>query len=157
MLKNLHVRKIVQALAIVVFGFILLNLTFLFDWLFQNMIFNIIRCITPVNLQAIYPWFSPILHFSFVIVIGLISWMIFKSKLAPIYKAIFLTVPTAVVFVTIGMFLYLWPVISNSLGILIGLTTLYYFKRSKQPWLYYFSVILVGLALVIMNLTGAEI
>jgi hypothetical protein len=55
------------------------------------------------------------------------------------------------------MFLYRWPVAAYSLGSLFGIGVLYYFYRTKQPWLYYYTVILVGFALAIFSLLGGEI
>lgn len=104
-----------------------------------------------------YHWFPPIMHGLFAVIIGLISWLIFKSKLAVLYKAIYLTVPSAVVFVTLGIFFYRWPVIPYLTGSLLGIGVLYYFYCTKQPWLYYYTIIIVGLALTIMNLLGIEI
>lgn len=157
MLKNPIIKNILQALAVAFFGFILLNFTFLFDFLFQSFILRIIKIFTPVNLEMSYSWFPPLLHISFVIVIGLITWLIFRTKLKTIYKAIFLTVPIAVCLAILGMFLYRWPVILYSLGVLLSLSVLYFFYKTKQPWLYYYAIILVALTLTIFTLFGGEI
>lgn len=157
MIKKPVLKNILTALIMAIVGFILLNATFLFDWLFQSTIKGLISFFSPINHEDVRVWFFPLMHILFVIVIGLISWPILKSKLAPVYKATYLMVPTAVVFVTIGMFLYRWPIFSYSLGILIGFITLYYFKRFKLSWMYYYSVILVGIVLMIMTLSGTDI
>lgn len=156
-LKNPIAKNILSAVAIAGFGFILLNLTFLFDFLFQSLIIGLVRLFTPVDLVMAYPWLPPIMHALFVAVIGLISWSVFRSKLSVFYKAIYMTVPLAVVFATIGMFLYRWPVAAYSLGGLFSIGALYYFFRTKQPWLYYYALILVGLTLLIASLLGMEI
>ena len=97
------------------------------------------------------------MHGSFVVIIGIISWFVFKSKLKEIYKAIYMTVPLAVVFVTIGIFLFQWPIAVYLLGTLFGIGALYYFYRTKQHWIYYYTLILVGLTLAIFTLLGGEI
>lgn len=157
MFKHPVVKIILSAVAVAVFGYLLLNVTFLVDFLFQGSVIWIIKLFTSTYPPMDWNWFPPLMHGLFVVVIGLISWPIFRSKLAPIYKAIYLTVPTAVVLVTVGIFLYRWPVLSYSLGGLIGLGTLYFLYRTKQPWLYYYTVILVGLSLAIFSLLGGEI
>ncbi len=154
---NKLLKNILFAAVIAVGGFILLNLTFIFDALFQNSIRALVKLFIPLNPEMDLYWFPPLMHGSFVIIIALISWFVFKSKLKLLYKAIYMAVPVAVVLVTVGMFLNHWPIISYSLGGLLCLGTLYYFYRTKQPWLYYYTVILVGLTLAIFTLLGGEI
>ncbi len=156
-LKNPIVKKVLSAVAVAGFGFILLNLTFLFDFLFQSVVDAFVSLLTPVNFNMAWYWFPPVKHAMFVIIIGLISWLIFKSKLGVLYKAIYMTVPLAVIFVTLGMFLFSQPTAALLLGSLFCICVLYYFYRTKQPWLYYYTVILVGLVLAIFSLTGGEI
>lgn len=157
MFKNPIVKNILSAVAVAGFGFILLNITFMFDFLLHMLVTVIIKLFVPVNPAMDYSWFPPMMHTLFVVVIGLISWLIFKSKLSVLYNAIYMTVPSAVVFATLGIFLYRWPVVAYSLGSLISIGVLYYFYRTKQPWLYYYTVILVGLVLAIFSLLGGEI
>ncbi len=92
----------------------------------------------------------------FVVIIGLISWPIFRSKLGLLYKAIYMTVPLAVVFATIGILLYHWPVLPYLVGGLFAIGVLFYLYRTKQPWLYFYTVILVALSLMILTLLGVE-
>jgi hypothetical protein len=157
MIKNPYVKNILSALAVAGFGFVLLNLAFILDFLFQSLIIAIIKLFVHIEPAMDLVWFPPVMHVAFVILISVISWFVFRSKLRVLYKAIFMTVPAAVVLVTIGMFLYRWPLVSYPLGVLSTIATLYYFYRSKQPWLYFYAVILVALALLAMNLTGQEI
>jgi len=157
MFKNPIVKNILSALAVAGFGFILLNLTFLLDALVHSLVDRAIQLFTPVNFGMTYNWYAPAMHFLFVIIIGLISWPILRSKLGVLYKAIYMTVPLAVVFVTFGMFFYQWPAVAYSLGGLFSIGVLYYFYRTKQPWLYYYTLILVGLALTIMTISGVDI
>lgn len=155
MLKNPWIKKILQAVLIVAAGFILLNFTFLFDWVFQSFIrFVFYPSGESMNMVG---WLAPFQHFLFVVLIGFITWLIFRTKWPVLVKAIYLSVPTAVVLVTVGMFTANWLWLSYSLGGLLTLATLYVFYRTKQPWQYYFGVIWVTIALVIMALTGAEI
>ncbi len=156
-LKNSIVKKILSAIAVAGFGFILLNLTFLFDYLFQTLVDKIVRLFTSVDFNMAWHWFPPLKHLMFVVIIFLISWLIFRSKLGVLYKAIFMTVPLAVIYVTIGMFFYQWPIIVYSLGGSFSIGVLYYFYRTKKPWLYYYTLILVGLAMLLVGLLGVEI
>lgn len=150
-------KNILSALAVAFFGYILLNLTFLLDFLYWSAIRGVIGFFIPLGPEMSNRWLPPLFHVSFVIVMGIISFFIFRSRLKVLYKAIYLVVPVAVVLVTVGMFLYQWPVISYSLGGLLCLATLYYFYRTKQPWLYYYAVILTGVTLAIFTLIGGEI
>lgn len=154
MIKNPLLRNILSALVVAVSGFILLNLTFLFfaavDWLLEKLI---IPGSTPME----RPWFMPVSFAVSAAIIALISWFVFRSKLTTLIKAIFLTVPVAVILALIGITLYHWPVIPYMVGGLLTISVLFYFYRTKQHWLYYYTVILVALALMILALLGVEI
>ncbi len=102
-------------------------------------------------------WVPPLMHIMFLTIIGLISWLIFSSKLSVLYKAIFMTVPLAVVFMTIGIFFYRWPLLVYSLRGLFGVGVFYHFYRTRQPWLYYYTLILIGLVMLAVGLFGIEI
>ncbi|MCX6012631.1 MAG: hypothetical protein NTV30_04335, partial [Chloroflexi bacterium] len=65
--------------------------------------------------------------------------------------------PLTVIFVTIGMFLYHWPIVPYLVGGLFTLSVLFYLYRSRKPWLYYYTLILVTLFLMIFTLLGGEI
>ncbi len=157
MFKNPIVKNILSAVAVAGFGFILLSLTFLFDFLFQSLIKRLIRLFMPINPEMNCFWFPPTMHIAFMVLIGLISWAIFRTKIRVLFKAIYLTVPTAVVLVTLGIFFYQWPVVPYLLGFLLIAGVLYYFYHTKQSWLYYYTIILVGLVLAIFSLLGGEI
>lgn len=150
-------KNILSALAVAFFGFILLNLTFIFDAAYQGIVRWCIGLFVPLDPNMHWYWFPPVMHGSFVVIIGLISWLIFKSKLGTVYKAIFMTVPVATVLVTVGILFYQWPIIVYSLCSLLCAGILYYFYRIKQPWLYYYAVILVGITLLIMGILGVDI
>jgi hypothetical protein len=88
---------------------------------------------------------------------ALISWLVFRSKLRVLIKAIFMTVPTAVTLVTIGILLYPSPFLPYLVGVILTIGVLYYFYRTHKSWLYYYSVILVALVLMVFTLMGEEI
>lgn len=150
-------KNILSAIAVALFGFILLNLAFLFDFIFQSLIDSIISPFTSVDFNMTWHWFPPVKHALFVVVVGLISLFIFKTKMRVLFKAIYMTVPLAVVFVTLSIFLYRWPIAAYLLGSLFSIGALYYFYRTKQPWIYYYTLILVILAMLIIGLLGVEI
>lgn len=155
--KDQTTKNILSALAVAFFGFILLNLAFIFDALYQSVIRGFVGLFIPLNPEMMLYWIPPLFHGSFVIVIGAISWFVFKSKLKTIYKAIYMTVPLAVVYVTIGMFFYRWPVIVYLLGSLFGVGILYYLYRIKQHWIYYYTTILISILMLMVVLLGIEI
>ncbi len=156
-LKNPLVKNILSALAVAGVGFVLLNLTFLFDYIFQSAVIWFIKLFTSDNPPMAWYWFPPVMHIVFVVLIGLISWAVFRTKFRVLFKAIYMIVPTAVVLVTLGMFFYQWPVVPYLLGALLIAGVLCYFHRTKQPWLYYYSVILISLVLAIFTFLGGEI
>ena len=157
LLKNPLVKNILSAVAVTIFGFILLNLTFIFDAVYQGLLRRLVGLFIPLTPDTNLYWLPPLFHGSFVVVIGIISWFVFRSKLKVLYKAVYMTVPVAVVLATVGIFLYRWPTVAYSIGGLFTLSVLYYFYRTKQHWLYYYTVILVGFVMLIAGLLGVEI
>lgn len=157
--QKTSVKNILSAIAVPVFGFILLGLTFLFDFLFQSALRRLLGFVIALgpepemNLR----WLPPLQHLSFAFAIILISWPVFRLKIKDIFKAIYLTVPLAVALATIGISFYRWPAAVYSVGALAVIGALCYLYRTKQPWIYYYTVILVGLAMAIFTLTGGEI
>ena len=152
--KRPYVKNILSALAVAAGGFVLLNLTFLFNFL----VFQVIDFFIPRNPEFGPPQYFPLArHALFLIIIALISWAVFRTRLRPLLKAIFMTVPTAVVLVTIGIMLYPSPVLPYLVGAVLTISVLFYFYRTKRPWLYYYSVVLVALALMVFTLMGGEI
>lgn len=156
-IKNQAIKNILSAVAVAIFGFILLNITFLFDALYQGIIRGIVNLFIPLTPDTNLYWFPPLMHGSFVIVIGIISWFVFKSKMKVLYKAIYMTVPLAVVYVTIGIFFYQWQIIVYFLSILFGAAVLYYLYHTKQPWIYYYTLILISFLMLLVALLGIEI
>jgi hypothetical protein len=157
--KNKTVRTILALIAVPFFGLILLGLTFIFDSLFQSILRRLLGLFLPLGPEPEMNlhWLPPLQHLSFAVVIVLISWLVLRLKIKTIFKAIFLTVPLAVIFATAGIFLYRWPVAVYSLGGLILVGIMYYLYRNKQPWIYYYAAILVATVLAIFTLTGGEI
>jgi len=156
-MKNNVNKNILMAVVVVCFGFILLNLAFIFDSLFQSSVIGFINLFTPVNFETNFQWLPPIMHCLFIVIIGIISWLVFRSKLGTLYKAIYLTVPLVVVFATLGMFLGRWPIAAYTIGCLLSLGVFYFFYHTKQPWLYYFTVTLISLVMLLVGLFGVEI
>jgi hypothetical protein len=142
-------------LVIVILGFILLNLTFLFNFL----IFGLFDLIIPKNLVETreWQWLPSVRHFLFLVIIGLISWPVLRSRLGVLPKAIYLTVPVAVTLVTVGILLNSSPVLAYLISALITVAVIVYLYLTRRPWMYFFSVIVVAVALLIFNLTGGEI
>jgi len=153
MKKNGILKKLLAAVAIVLGGFFLFNVVFL---IFAGVI-NGVLFFLPDDFMATNPWYMPVAMTTIGVAFLVGFFFLFKSKLFPLLKAIFMTVPAAIVFVGIGIALYRWPFAVYTVSTLVGLITFYGFYRTKAPWLYYFSVLYVTIALVIMTLTGAEI
>lgn len=154
--KNHFVKYILQALAVAIFGFILLNIAFLFDWVFHIVVIYILKLLIPADVLNNLPWFPPLMHVLFMIIICITSWYIFRSKLGDFYKAVFITVPLAVVFVTLGILFYRWPIVPFALSGLIVVALIVYFSRTKQSWLYYYAVVIVAAVLALFTLFGGQ-
>jgi hypothetical protein len=150
-------RNVLLALAVAAGGFVLLNLTFLLDFLFQSALRPVFSVFRPSILEGGPGWSGPWLHVLFFLLIGLISWFVYRSKLPVLIKAIYTVVPTAVTLATVGILLYQWPAAVWITGILITTTTLALLYVKKQPWLYFFAVSLTAAPLAIAMLLGVDI
>jgi hypothetical protein len=157
MFRNHHVKDILSVAAVAGFGFVLLGLTFLCDFLFQSLVNSVLRLFTPFDSHMDWDWFPTARHAMFMVIVCLISRPILRSKLGMLYKAIYMTVPVAVILATIGIFLYRWPPVPYLVGGLFTAGVMLYLHRTKQPWLYYFSVIMVALCLMVFTVLGGEI
>jgi hypothetical protein len=157
MFKNTYVKSFLSAIVIAVLGYVLLILTFIFDALFQSLIDGVFKLFTSTDINMVWPWFPPVKHAMFIVVIALISWFVFKSKLADIYKATCSIVPSAVIFASIGMFLNRWPVLVYGLSALVFLAIIAYLYKTKRSWFYYYAVFLITFSMLIFTLLGGEI
>jgi hypothetical protein len=157
LLKNKTVKTVLQILAVPILGFILLNIAFIFDSLFQRAIMALVGIFLPGDVFMGYHWVPPMLHFSFMLVILIISWFIFRSKMSVLLKAVYMVVPLATVFATIGILFYSLPVVVLTLGALFFLGVLYYLYKTKQPWLYYYALAFIGVLMLLVAITGVEI
>jgi len=151
---NGKLKTVLTVAAVPVFGFILLNLTFMFDYGYQSLINRFF----PHNYDMDVSWFPPAKHISFVVVILVISFFIFRAKkLKDIYKAIYACVPAAVVLVTIGMFLNHRQILVYIVSAAVYAAIMLYLFLKKKPWVYWYSVTLTAAVLLIMAVTGVEI
>ncbi len=148
-MKKIIFKNIIPLIAVPIFGFVLLNITFLFYAIFQGSLRRLIMIFIDFSQETNLFWIPAAMRLLFVIVILIISFFVLRTKMKPILKAIFLTAPTATILVIIGIFFYQQPVIVYILGFLFVFSVLYYFYKTKQPRLYYYSVILVSLFLAI--------
>lgn len=156
---NKTLKNVLSVLAVAFFGFIMLNLAFLLAALFQGFLDLIIGLFVKqdINMDPSFFWIPLLKHFLFLVLIAVISLFIFKSRLGNLYKAIYMTVPLAVMFATIGIFFYQWLIIVYVLGSLFFLFVLFYLIRTKQPWIYYYTLILMGITMLLVMVLGVEI
>lgn len=150
-------RKLKTAFTVVVVpvvGFILLGLTFILDAGYQFLINRFF----PHNYDMDVSWFPPIKHLTFFVIVLVVSYFIFKAKkLKDIYKAVYACVPTAVILVSVGIFLYEWQMLVYGLSALIYAAIILYLILKKKPWFYWYSVTWTAAVLLIMAVTGTEI
>ena len=142
-----------MCLAVVAGGFVLLNLLFIL----YALLGTLAEYLLPEYITLASFWFGPTLHLVFLLLIGFISWLVFRTQWPVLIKSIYLSVPIAVALVTVGMFLNQNPVIAFLLSALICIGVLYYFYHTKKPWLYSYAVGLTAISLAIFSLLGGQI
>ncbi|MFA6027796.1 MAG: hypothetical protein WC752_02620 [Patescibacteria group bacterium] len=156
-IKNPIWRNVVAVLLITVLGFILFNVTFLFDAAYQGIVRRIVMIFIQMGPESNFYWFPIVMHGSFLVILLLISWLVLRTKWRPLIKAIFITQPAATVLATTGIILNHWPAAVYSVGAVIVAASLFIFYRMKLSWIYYYAVIFVALTLSIFTLMGGEI
>jgi hypothetical protein len=125
-------KNILYMLVIVIAGFLLFNIAFMLAALVINGVSRLAGTQVP-------SYFGIGI---FIIIILIISWFIFRSKLNDLIKATFLTMPLMVILITVGIILYQqskW-LIAGIGAVFIG-AILFYLYKMKLSRLYYFAVI----------------
>ena len=152
MIKNPISRNTLSALVILVSIPIMLTLLFLL----YALIFNLYNLLIPLKQDGPNPFFvlRPITLF---VVLAVLSWFVFRSKISTLYKAIYITWPMATMLAFVGIYFERSPVLIYSLCALFALGVIAYLFFTKKSWFYYVSVIPVSIALLLVKLLGIEI
>ena len=129
---------------------LLLTVLFVLYTLIHNFFDIVVR---NVGLRP-FPILRPIILF---VVPAVISWFVFRSKMAVLFKASFTNVPMAAILAVIGIGFDSQPALIYSLGALFALGVLAYLFITKKSWLYYFSVISISIVMLVVSLSGTEI
>ncbi len=151
-IKNKTIKTLLSIIAIIVIGYILLNITFLFYAVIAWII-----AYPAGGMEAVSKWIGPTSFTISTVLVALFTYLIFRSKWPTLIKAIYLPAPTAVMIVITGIMLYRWPIISYSVSAVLTAIVIYIFYKYKQPWIYYFSVILTALTILIFSMLGGQI
>jgi hypothetical protein len=143
------VKPVLSMVCIILGGFVLFNVAFILAALMMGTLARF------DGTQGIPPAYGRII---FVILIFVISWFIFQSKLNDLIKATYLTMPLMIVLVMIGIFSYqLSQWVVYILGGVVVAAVLYFIYLKKLSWLYYFATgFVVAVALYVM-IAGIEI
>ncbi len=103
-------------------------------------------------------WMPRFFHIGTALLFLLLSFLVLRMKnLKPLYKATFSVVPTAVLLVYTGMFLYNWPTVVYIISGLIVISILLYLYKTKRSWMFYYAIGLVSITLLYMQINGIDI
>lgn len=149
-------KDLLMAILATAVGFVLLNLTFIFYAGVHNLVRMAIWGIIGKEPQM-EGWIPYTLHGISTLAVFLVSWLASKLKLHVVLKAAILMVPLATLLVVMGIFFYEAPVLAYTLGAVICLSLLGWLYLKKSNWLYMYAVVVVGVAILLMNLFGVEI
>lgn len=146
-------KNILAILAVPFFGFLLWNFAFMLD----AVIVRFTLLFFPADFARTSPWFMTSMLIVFGVLIVALSWVVFRSTLPDLFKAIYATMPLAVLFVSIGILTYPQPVLAYGLNGLAFAVILGYLLKTKRPWIYYYALGFTTLTLLIFTLLGGEI
>lgn len=140
-------KNVLSIIFVVVIGFVLFNIAFLLASVVINTVDRI------VGRQGETPQIG---LYIFLVIILIISWFIFRSRLNDLIKATYLALPLMTVLLLEGILLYTQP---QWLTLLVGAAiigaVLFYLIKKKLSWLYYFStfyVLVLGIIIAIFNI-----
>lgn len=115
------VKPLLSMVCIVVVGFILFNIAFMLAALVLGTLANL------DGTQGVPPAYGRII---FVVLIFVISWFVFRSKLNDLAKATYLTMPLMVILVMIGIYSFqLSQFVVYILGGIVVAAVLYYIYK----------------------------
>ncbi len=157
MMRHAWIRGFGFVIFIIVGSMIAWNVTFLLDYVFHQTIFFFLGFFSHQNFMRDVPWFPYLMHFSFMILVGVSSVYFMKSVYSVVWKALFLTIPTAVILVTFGILLYQWPYAAWSAASVFVLSTLVYLYMKHLSWQYFFAVLYTSVVLGIFTFMGGEL
>ena len=148
-------KNVLSAILIAASGFILFNIAFMLAagtiWT-CNWIVSLFTGKMDMAVNSIYG------ALVFVLIMLVASWFIFKSKLKPIFKAIYLPMPLMVVLIFIGVLLFHLPQwVPISIGAVIIASILFFLYKKKLSWLYYFATLYTGAMALYVVIGGIEI
>jgi hypothetical protein len=146
-------KNLLAVLAIAAGGFVLLNLTFIGFFL----VVSVVDLVLPGEDASEAGWVLALGLLLSVALVGAVSWRALRSDLSPLQKAIFLTVPLAVIYASLGIALSQWPTIAMAGGAVFFVGLLAFLRRSGQPWFYTCALVLVSLSMLALTLTGTDI
>ena len=134
-------------------GYVLLHLTFLLDSLYQGLFFkNLFE-----NPSEQYRWFVYFTQGSFALMILLVSFVFMQSGIPDSIKAIFAPVPIGVLFITISIYFYKLPLITYTLCVICYCGSLFHLRKKGKTWIYYYSITLTGLIMLVLTIMGMDI
>jgi len=141
-------KNALSVIVIAVVGFILFNVAFLL----AAIVINGIGMLTGGR-QPTFVGFGV-----YFLLLLLLSWLVFRSKLSHLVKATYLTMPLMAVLIMEGVILYQQPQwMPLTFGAVICGAILFYIYRKKLPWFYYFSVLYVAALALYVVIAGIEI
>ncbi len=153
MIKNPVLKNALLVLAVLVSVPIMLTLLFLFYALIFNF-FNIIFPVKPGVGPNPYFFLRPVTLF---VILAIVAWFLFRSNIATLVKAIYVTLPVAAVLAFTGIYFDGHPAIIYPMGAVFVIGVLAYLFFTRKSWLYYFSVIPVAITMFLVQILGVEI
>lgn len=144
-------KNILSILVIAGVGFVLFNVAFLL----AAFVFNASTKIMGLPQDAAPPVAGKA---AYLIIILIISWLVFISKLNNLVKATYLTMPLMVVLVMLGISTYQQPMwLTAGIGAVIVGAVVFYIYYKRLSWLYYFATFYVALLALCVMLLPIEI
>jgi hypothetical protein len=144
-------KNVLSLIVIVGVGFILFNVAFVL----AALVINGTSRMLGADPQAAPPLVGMAIY---LVLILLLSWFVFRSKLNDLVKATFLTMPLMVILMMVGVRIYQqsqWIIVGIGAAI-VGAVIVYLYSK-KLSWHYYFATVYVALLALMIMLTGMEI
>lgn len=142
-------KGLIAVIIVLFFGFFLNELFTVVEFFLQQFSDFFIFKITGYNVDNPANWYVMIKHFAFIVLVGIISRLVFKSKLHPILKASYLVPTFALIYSIINSLLSNFTFVNYLVSFYFFVGALYALRKSKLNWLYSFSLIAVSTAVIL--------
>lgn len=156
MLEKAWQKNVLSALAIMIGGFVLFNVAFMMAALVNKTTFFLLSLLIRETDSGFEQWFF-LWHIFFLVIVLVLSFLILRLPVHDLIKAIYFTMPLAVVITEISVQLYPMQVLVYAVNALVIAGVLAFLILKKKSWLYFYATGFVAVVMLVVGILGIDI